>query len=192
MIFLFYLPWGNGTRCHDLKFFKCWVLSQLFHSPLAPLSKGSLVPLHSLPLEWCHLHMSHGYTKKATLWKTRKRSRVTKVAMEEESWAGPGRAGSIVVEASHGWFWLMPGVGIRSSGKSCRLGMECSIRCLSGDFFKVWDGAQRGQGKKVHGLEMEPWWASVYLMECFDAHGGEKEEIVDGVWGDQEKAGDRG
>ena len=46
--------------------------------------------------------MSHGYTKKATLWKTRKRSRVTKVAMEEESWAGPGRAGSIVVEASHG------------------------------------------------------------------------------------------
>ena len=25
----FYLPWSDGTRCHDLHFFKCWVLSQL-------------------------------------------------------------------------------------------------------------------------------------------------------------------
>ena len=27
-------------------FFECWVLSQLFHSPLSPSSRGSLVPLH--------------------------------------------------------------------------------------------------------------------------------------------------
>ena len=25
----FYLLWSDGTRCHDLHFFKCWVLSQL-------------------------------------------------------------------------------------------------------------------------------------------------------------------
>ena len=30
-------------------FFECWVLSQLFHSPLSPLSRGSLVPL-----AFCH------------------------------------------------------------------------------------------------------------------------------------------
>ena len=38
-------------------FFECWVLSQLFHSPLSPSSRGSLVPLHFLPLGWCHLHI---------------------------------------------------------------------------------------------------------------------------------------
>ena len=27
-----------------------------FHSPLSPSSRGSLVPLHFLPLEWYHLH----------------------------------------------------------------------------------------------------------------------------------------
>ena len=31
----FYLPWSDGTGCHDLSFFECWVLSQLFHSPLS-------------------------------------------------------------------------------------------------------------------------------------------------------------
>ena len=37
--------------------FECWVLSQLFHSPLLPSSRGSLVPIHFLPLGWCHLHI---------------------------------------------------------------------------------------------------------------------------------------
>ena len=36
-------------------FFECWVLSQLFHSPLSPSSRGSLVSLHCVPLGWCHL-----------------------------------------------------------------------------------------------------------------------------------------
>ena len=36
---------------------ECWVLSQCFHSPLSPSSRGSLVPLHFPPLEWCHLHI---------------------------------------------------------------------------------------------------------------------------------------
>ena len=39
-----WMPWSS--------FFECWVLSQLFHSPLLPLSEGSLVPLHFLPLGW--------------------------------------------------------------------------------------------------------------------------------------------
>ena len=37
------------------------VLSQLFHSPLSLLSKGSLVPLRFLPLEWYHLHIRGCY-----------------------------------------------------------------------------------------------------------------------------------
>ena len=37
--------------------FECWVLSQVFHSHLPPSSRGPLVPLCFLPLEWCHLHI---------------------------------------------------------------------------------------------------------------------------------------
>ena len=33
--FPIYLLCSDGTGCHDLKFFECWVLSQLFHSPLS-------------------------------------------------------------------------------------------------------------------------------------------------------------
>ena len=50
----FYLPWTNGTRGHYLSF--CMLsLKPAFHSPLSPSSRGSLVPLHFLPLEWYHL-----------------------------------------------------------------------------------------------------------------------------------------
>ena len=54
--FPIYLPWSEETRCHDLSFLNV-VLSQLFHSFLSPSSKGSLVPLHFLPLGWYHLHI---------------------------------------------------------------------------------------------------------------------------------------
>ena len=37
--------------------FEYWVLSQLFHS-FSPSSRGSLVPLHFLPLKCYHLHIS--------------------------------------------------------------------------------------------------------------------------------------
>ena len=30
-LFFTYLPWSDGNGCHDLRFFECWVLSQLFH-----------------------------------------------------------------------------------------------------------------------------------------------------------------
>ena len=40
--------WSVGTRCHDLQFLKCWVLTQRFHSPLSPSSRGCLIPLHFL------------------------------------------------------------------------------------------------------------------------------------------------
>jgi len=40
--FAIYLPWSDGTRCHDLKFSLCWDLSQLFHSPLSLSSTGYL------------------------------------------------------------------------------------------------------------------------------------------------------
>ena len=38
----FYLPWSVGMRCHNLSFLECWVLSQVFHSPLPPSSRSSL------------------------------------------------------------------------------------------------------------------------------------------------------
>ena len=34
-----------------------WVLSQLFHSPLSPSPRGSLVPLRFLPLKWYHQYI---------------------------------------------------------------------------------------------------------------------------------------
>ena len=55
--FPIYLPWRDATRCHDLSFSECWVLSQLFHSPLAPSLRDSLVPLCFLPSVWYHLHI---------------------------------------------------------------------------------------------------------------------------------------
>ena len=39
-----------GQDAMILVFFECWVLSQLFHSPLLPSSRGFLVPLLFLPL----------------------------------------------------------------------------------------------------------------------------------------------
>ena len=51
-IFLFYLSWSGGTRCHDLSF-----LHVEFSLLLSPSSRGSLVPLHFLPLEWYHRHI---------------------------------------------------------------------------------------------------------------------------------------
>ena len=46
--FPIYLPWSDGTRCHDQVF---WMLSfkPVFHSPLSLSSRGSLVLLHFLP-----------------------------------------------------------------------------------------------------------------------------------------------
>ena len=41
-----------GTGCHDLCFLNVEFYSKLFHSPLWPSSRGSLVPLRFLPLEW--------------------------------------------------------------------------------------------------------------------------------------------
>ena len=37
--------------------FECWVLRQVFHSPLSLSSRGSLVPLCFLPLKWYYLHV---------------------------------------------------------------------------------------------------------------------------------------
>ena len=52
------MNWTDGTEHHDLSFlnvevffffFECWVLSQLFYSPLLHSARGSSVPLHFLP-----------------------------------------------------------------------------------------------------------------------------------------------
>ena len=43
--------------CAKILVFECWVLSQIFHSPLSPSSRGSLVPLRFLPWGCCHLHI---------------------------------------------------------------------------------------------------------------------------------------
>ena len=46
--FPIYLPWSDGTGCHDLSFLNVDFQTS-FHSPLSPSSRGSLVPLHFLP-----------------------------------------------------------------------------------------------------------------------------------------------
>ena len=44
--FAIYLPWSDGTRCHNLSFLNVKLnLSQLFHSPVSLSSRGSLVLL---------------------------------------------------------------------------------------------------------------------------------------------------
>ena len=55
---------ASSTICHKVMgldamilVFKCWGLNQLFHSPLSPSSRGSLVPLFILPLWWYYLHI---------------------------------------------------------------------------------------------------------------------------------------
>ena len=48
---LFAMKWWDWMLWSS--FFKCWVLSHLFHSPLSPSSRGSLV-LCFLSLGWCH------------------------------------------------------------------------------------------------------------------------------------------
>ena len=55
--FPFYLSWSDETRCHDLSFLNVEFSASFFHSPLPPSSKGFLVCLHFLPLEWYHLHI---------------------------------------------------------------------------------------------------------------------------------------
>ena len=41
----------------DVMILVFWVPGLLFHFPLSPSSRGSLVPLPFLLLEWCHLHI---------------------------------------------------------------------------------------------------------------------------------------
>ena len=52
-----YWLWSDGTRWNDVNFFECWILHQIFHSIFSPSSRGSLVPLHLLPLDWYHLRI---------------------------------------------------------------------------------------------------------------------------------------
>ena len=52
---LFAMKWWNRIQWYLS--FESWVLSQLFHSPLSPSSRGSSVPLCFLPVEWGHLHI---------------------------------------------------------------------------------------------------------------------------------------
>ena len=47
---LFVMKWGDWIPWS--LFIECWISRQLFHSPLSPSSRGSLVPFHFLPLNW--------------------------------------------------------------------------------------------------------------------------------------------
>ena len=55
----------SPSACHEVigqhaMILVFWMLSfkpAFFHSSLSPLSRGSLVPLHFLPLQWYHLHI---------------------------------------------------------------------------------------------------------------------------------------
>ena len=51
-IFPFYLPWSDGTACHDLSF-----LNVEFQASFFTFIKKLLVPFHFLSLEWYLLHI---------------------------------------------------------------------------------------------------------------------------------------
>ena len=58
----FYLPWSDGTGSYDLSFLNVAIQISFFQSPLSPLSRKSLVPLHFLPLQLFYLHFwGHWY-----------------------------------------------------------------------------------------------------------------------------------
>ena len=52
----------NEVMGSDAMILVFWMLrfKPAFHSPLLPSSRGSLVPLHFLPLKWYHLHIWRG------------------------------------------------------------------------------------------------------------------------------------
>ena len=52
--FPLYLPWSDGTGCHDLSFLNVEFQAS-FSTLFSPLPRGSLVPLRFLPLGWYHL-----------------------------------------------------------------------------------------------------------------------------------------
>ena len=54
---IFSLSICRETMRLDAMILVFWMLSQLFHSSFLLSSRGSLVPLHFLPLGWCHLHI---------------------------------------------------------------------------------------------------------------------------------------
>ena len=55
--FPFYLPWSDGTGCHNISFLKVEFQARFFYSPLSPSSRGYLVHLCFLPLERHHLYI---------------------------------------------------------------------------------------------------------------------------------------
>ena len=50
---LFAMKWWDHMP--KSSFSRCWILSQLFHSPLSLSSRGSLILLCFLPWEWCDI-----------------------------------------------------------------------------------------------------------------------------------------
>ena len=52
---LFAMKWWDQMPWYS--FFECWVLTQLFHSPLSPSSRSSLAPFCFLSLEFYHVHI---------------------------------------------------------------------------------------------------------------------------------------
>ena len=53
-VFLFYFPRSDGTGCHVLGSFECWVSSRYFHFPFLPSSRSSLLSAIT-PFIFCHL-----------------------------------------------------------------------------------------------------------------------------------------
>ena len=68
-LLLFAMKWCDQIPWSEL--FECLALSQLFHSPLLLSSRGFLIPIHFLPLDWYHLHIWGWYFSRnldSNLW----------------------------------------------------------------------------------------------------------------------------
>ena len=130
--FPIYLPWSDGMGCHGPVF---WMLSfkpTWSHSPLSPSSRGFLVSLHFLPLEWYHLH----------IW--RRTWHPTPVLL-------PGK--------SHGWRGLVgySPWGLEESDTTEQLHFHFLLSCIGAG-----NGNPLQCSCLENPRDRETWWAAVY------------------------------
>ena len=59
-LFHFYLPWSDGTGCHNLSLFLMLSFKTAFSLSSFTFIRGLFAPLYFLPLEWYHMHIWGG------------------------------------------------------------------------------------------------------------------------------------
>ena len=128
-----YLPWGDGTKYHDLHFLNV-EFRQFFHSLLSPSSKGSLVPLPAIRV------MSSASVNQ------RKSFSVPNSLQPHglySSWNSPGQ--NTGVSGTH-FFFASPGIFQTRD--------QTHVSCIAGGFFTSW-ATREAQTKCSHSAKIK-------------------------------------